>query len=80
MLAELEQALVRYTVKSLVDLGFTLISVPDLLYGTPIEGCGFPITGDRNMVTLKLTFNSISLLSRIFRFDIHEFVRSKALL
>ncbi|CAH1790887.1 unnamed protein product [Owenia fusiformis] len=49
-LARLEQALVRYTVEKLLARGFQLISVPDLIHPSIIEGCGFSTTGERTQV------------------------------
>ncbi|XP_045163076.2 serine--tRNA ligase, mitochondrial-like isoform X2 [Mercenaria mercenaria] len=45
-LAMLEQALVKYTVDYLLQKGFQLVSVPDLLHPEIIESCGFKTTGD----------------------------------
>ena len=44
-LAELEQALIHYTVDNLVKMGFTLVSVPDILDPEIIEACGLKTTG-----------------------------------
>lgn len=49
-LADLEQALIRYTVSSLLKRGFVLMSVPDLLYSHIIEGCGMSTRGQRTQV------------------------------
>lgn len=49
-LADLEQALVRFTVAQLRLRGFRLISVPDILPAAVIEGCGMQTTGARNQV------------------------------
>ncbi|XP_064079029.1 serine--tRNA ligase, mitochondrial-like isoform X2 [Macrobrachium nipponense] len=49
-LADLEQALIRYTVSYLVKQGFTLMSVPDLLYSSIIESCGMSTRGERTQV------------------------------
>ncbi|XP_071548107.1 serine--tRNA ligase, mitochondrial [Panulirus ornatus] len=49
-LAELEQALTRYTVSYLLKKGFTLMSVPDLLYSHIIEGCGMNTRGEHSQV------------------------------
>ncbi|XP_052768540.1 serine--tRNA ligase, mitochondrial-like [Mya arenaria] len=45
-LAQLEQALVTFTIKFLLNKGFELVSVPDLLHPHVIEGCGFKTSGD----------------------------------
>lgn len=52
-LADLEQALIRYTVDNLLDEGFEIISVPDILPDTVIEGCGMATKGDRHQVFYK---------------------------
>ncbi|XP_049785462.1 uncharacterized protein LOC126188062 [Schistocerca cancellata] len=49
-LAELEQALVRYTVRELLSRNFKLISVPDILPREVIEGCGMNTRGERTQV------------------------------
>lgn len=49
-LAELEQALVQWTVDRLVSRGFSLLSVPDILHPAIIEGCGMKVDGDRTQV------------------------------
>lgn len=48
--AELEQALIRYTVDILLGEGFELMSVPDILPDTVIEGCGMDTKSDRHQV------------------------------
>lgn len=49
-LADLEQALVQFSVAELRARGFRLISVPDILPASVIEGCGMRTTGARNQV------------------------------
>ncbi|KAK2145396.1 hypothetical protein LSH36_685g01023 [Paralvinella palmiformis] len=49
-LAMMEQALIKYTIDSLKQQGFKMMSVPDLLYPEIIERCGFKTTGERNQV------------------------------
>ena len=50
-LAELEQALVRYTLRRLVkDFGFEVVSVPDVLNPAVIESCGMETQGERAQV------------------------------
>lgn len=49
-MAELEQALVQYTVDNLLKHKFQLISVPDLLHRNIIEGCGMNTSSARNQV------------------------------
>lgn len=49
-LAELEQALIRYTVAILLSNKFQLFSVPDLLDRSIVESCGMNTRGLRNQV------------------------------
>lgn len=49
-LAELEEALIQYTVKELMKEGFKLLSVPDILPTKVIERCGLIVDGDRTLV------------------------------
>ncbi|XP_064620514.1 serine--tRNA ligase, mitochondrial-like [Lineus longissimus] len=49
-LAKLEQALIQYSLDKLVNSGFTLVSVPDLIAPEIIEACGFNTTGTRTQV------------------------------
>ncbi|XP_055343536.1 serine--tRNA ligase, mitochondrial-like [Paramacrobiotus metropolitanus] len=51
-LAQLEQALLEYSVGFLRQRGFQLLSVPDVLRPQVLEGCGMLKDGDRNMVYL----------------------------
>lgn len=55
-LAELEQALLKYTVDGLKAKGFQLVSVPDVLPGDMIERCGMNIHGERTQVQATLAF------------------------
>jgi len=50
VLAELEQALIQWTVDVLVDKGYNLISVPDILHPDIIERCGMNVSGERSQV------------------------------
>lgn len=52
-MAELEHALVQYTVDNLLEHKFQLISVPDLLHRNVIEGCGMNTRGTRNQASLN---------------------------
>lgn len=52
-MAEIEQALIRYTVKSLLKSNFCLYSVPDMLHREIIENCGMNTRGVRNQVHLN---------------------------
>jgi len=49
-LAELEQALVQWTVSRLVKAGFSVLSVPDLLHPQVISSCGMKVGGERTQV------------------------------
>lgn len=49
-LARLEQALVQYTLQHLVSSGFTVVTVPDIVHSSVIEGCGFKTTGQKTQV------------------------------
>lgn len=40
-LALLEQALIQYGIKKVTEKGFTLMTVPDMVSGKILEGCGF---------------------------------------
>ena len=49
-LAELEQALVHWTVDQLLLRGFSLLSVPDLLPPAVVAACGMAVEGERTQV------------------------------
>ena len=49
-LAELEQALVQWTVERVAGAGFSLVSVPDLLHPAVISACGMAAEGERTQV------------------------------
>ncbi|XP_001607907.2 serine--tRNA ligase, mitochondrial [Nasonia vitripennis] len=49
-LAELEQALITYTLKELLKHNFKLVSVPDILPSQVIERCGLISDGERKLV------------------------------
>lgn len=51
-LAELEEALIKYSVTKLLKNGFKLISVPDILPSHVIEKCGMSINSDRTQVCI----------------------------
>ncbi|XP_070580640.1 serine--tRNA ligase, mitochondrial-like [Ptychodera flava] len=48
--AELEQALIRYTLDRLLKKGFRCISVPDIVNSFVFEGCGMQTSGVRTQV------------------------------
>jgi len=58
-LAEMEQALVWFTMKKLLERKFHFISVPDILPGHVIESCGMSTKGDRTQV-YRTDFASLS--------------------
>lgn len=49
-MAELEQALIKYSVERLQKHNFNFISVPDILNRNIIEGCGLNTRGNRTQV------------------------------
>ncbi|CAH0585819.1 unnamed protein product [Chrysodeixis includens] len=49
-LAELEEALIKYTVNKLIKEKFELVSVPDILPSQVIESCGMAINNDRTQI------------------------------
>ncbi|XP_059174325.1 serine--tRNA ligase, mitochondrial-like [Physella acuta] len=49
-LAYLERALVAYTIDRLLEKGFDMISVPDLLHAGVIDSCGFKTSSGRSQV------------------------------
>lgn len=49
-LAELEEALIQYTVKELMKEGFKLVTVPDILPTKVIERCGLIVDSGRTLV------------------------------
>lgn len=55
-LAELEEALIKYTVSILLRKNFCLISVPDILSSNVLRSCGMMINNDRTQVYLHYYF------------------------
>lgn len=53
MLAQLEQALIRYALAIIKQNGFRLISVPDILPPDIIQSCGMQTEGDRTQVSFE---------------------------
>lgn len=49
-MAELEEALIKYTVTELLKKNFKLVSVPDILPRNVLESCGMTINSDRTQV------------------------------
>ncbi|CAG9101963.1 unnamed protein product [Plutella xylostella] len=49
-LAELEEALIKYTVTTILKKGFQLVSVPDILPSKIIESCGMAVNNDRTQI------------------------------
>lgn len=55
-LAELEEALIKYTVSNLIEKKFQLVSVPDILPSRVLESCGMSINKDRTQVNCLLFY------------------------
>lgn len=55
-LAELEEALIKYTVSMLLGKGFQLTSVPDILPRKVLESCGMAVNSDRTQVSIVADF------------------------
>lgn len=49
-LAELEEALIKYTVDTLLPKGFQFISVPDILSSDILSSCGMIVNSDRTQI------------------------------
>ncbi|XP_049873332.1 serine--tRNA ligase, mitochondrial [Pectinophora gossypiella] len=49
-LAELEEALIKYTVCSLLKKNFNLVSVPDILPSNVLQSCGMMVNNDRTQI------------------------------
>ncbi|XP_047533016.1 serine--tRNA ligase, mitochondrial [Vanessa atalanta] len=49
-LAELEEALIKYTISSLLKKSFQLVSVPDILSSNVLRSCGMTINNDRTQI------------------------------
>lgn len=64
-MAELEQALIKYTVHELLNRKFQLFSVPDLLDRNVIENCGMNTRGARNQVNFQSLIKSIIFVNVI---------------
>ena len=60
-LVQLEQALIQFTVDTLMKKGFTLYSVPDLLHSKLIESCGMDTQGERTQVRIDNSLNLFSI-------------------
>jgi hypothetical protein len=66
-LAQLEQALIHFTVDALEKKGFILYSVPDLLHSRLIESCGMDTKSERTQVkALYCTFKKYHNLNTSF--------------
>ena len=79
--AELEQALIHYTIDYLTEqAGFSLISVPDILDPEIIEACGFKTTGKRtNVFNLDPNYYEAKTLSGTAEMGFGSFFANKAL-
>lgn len=62
-LADLEEALIKYSVSALLNKGFKLVSVPDILPSNILESCGMTVNNDRTQVCTILKY----ILENIFR-------------
>ncbi|KAJ8721996.1 hypothetical protein PYW08_004398 [Mythimna loreyi] len=49
-LAELEEALIKYTINKLLQEKFHLVSVPDILPSQVLESCGMTVNSDRTQI------------------------------
>ncbi|KAL3317871.1 seryl-tRNA synthetase [Cichlidogyrus casuarinus] len=49
-LAMLEQALIDYALDKLIEQGFCMVSVPEVLPLSVIEACGFPVDSERDQI------------------------------
>ncbi|XP_038209941.1 serine--tRNA ligase, mitochondrial-like [Zerene cesonia] len=81
-LAEYEEALIKYTVSSLLNKGFKLVSVPDILPSAIITSCGMTVNSDRTQIysldpmlhgpDLYLSGTAEMSLAGLFRNTIHS--------
>lgn len=63
-LALMEQALMSFSMKRLLERGFVPVSVPDILHPTDIEACGMNTTGQRSLVyKLRTNWHTEACLS-----------------
>ncbi|XP_034948589.1 serine--tRNA ligase, mitochondrial isoform X2 [Chelonus insularis] len=61
-LAQMEEALIQYTVRRLMKKGFKLVSVPDILPTKIIERCGLVMDNERHLVyNLGQHYDKLSL-------------------
>ncbi|KAJ2949114.1 hypothetical protein O0L34_g6053 [Tuta absoluta] len=49
-LAELEEALIKYTVSALLKKNFQFVSVPDILPSNVLQSCGMTVNSDRTQI------------------------------
>lgn len=56
-LSNLEQALIKYATAEIIDHGFNLVTVPDILPAEVIKSCGMKTDGERNQVYRLLPSN-----------------------
>ncbi|XP_045585001.1 serine--tRNA ligase, mitochondrial [Procambarus clarkii] len=76
-LSVLEQALIRYTVSYLLRKGFTLMSVPDLLYSDIIDSCGMNTKGEMSQVYHIINPNEGVCLSGTAEMSLGGYLRNK---
>ncbi|XP_044581055.1 serine--tRNA ligase, mitochondrial, partial [Cotesia glomerata] len=61
-LAQMEEALVQFSVRKLLKQGFKLVSVPDILPTTVIERCGMVMDGEHHLIyTLNKAYGDVCL-------------------
>ncbi|KAG0423754.1 hypothetical protein HPB47_000480 [Ixodes persulcatus] len=79
-LAHLEQALVHYTFDRLLGLGFTPVTVPDVLHPDDLEACGMATTGQRSQVyRLKTHWGTEACLSGTSEMSLANLYRDQCL-
>lgn len=54
-LAELEEALIKYTLNKLLQENFKLVSVPDILPSQVLKSCGMMVNNDRTQVDIHFS-------------------------
>lgn len=65
-LAELEEALIKYSVSALLSKGFELVSVPDILPSNVLESCGMTVNSDRTQVCAFLYLRTYEIFLKPF--------------
>lgn len=72
-LAELEEALIKYTVTTILKKGFQLVSVPDILPSKIIESCGMAVNNDRTQVCIAFSISTCvdNDMNKIYKNNYH---------